>query len=298
MEPANPYAPMPESSATQPESRQPRWLALLLSLLTIPLAGSGLFLLRRSRRNWLWVVASAGVVGLYTLAAAVAPPLAVPAVVAMLLLGIAGIVVTGTARADPFVSWGKTLLVAAGILVVGRAAAFAVRRAGVEAFQMPSGGMLPTLVVGDHFLVSKMQTVPSRGDAIVFQYPLGPETDYIKRVIGLPGETLEIRQNQVLINGTPLPRRQRDEPCGQGCQLWEEQSRGRTHLVRHDRDRPPTDFGPKVIPAGAYFVMGDNRDNSNDSRVWGTVAADLIKGRVSVILWSSSDWKRIGKPVE
>jgi signal peptidase I len=298
MESANPHAPMPGSSASEPESRQPRWLALLLSLVTVPLAGSGLFLLRRSRRNWGWVAASAAMAGIYTLAAAVAPRLAVPAMIAMLLLGIAGIVVTGTAPADPFRGWGKTLLVAAGILVAGRAAAFGLRRAAVEAFQIPASSMVPTLVVGDHILVSRLQTTPSRGDVIVFRYPLDPHIDYVKRVMGLPGETLEIRKNQVLINGTALPRRQRDEPCAGECELWVEQAGDRTHLVRHARNRPPTDFGPRVIPAGEYFVIGDNRDESNDSRVWGTVAAPLIKGRASVIVWSSSSRARIGKPVE
>jgi signal peptidase I len=200
-------------------------------------------------------------------------------------------------------------------IVVAVAIALLLRAFVIEAFQIPSGSMIPTLEVGDHIFVSKFAYgiaipftnkkilaigEPHRGDVIVFKYPLGPETDYIKRVVGLPGDKVEIHRNEIFINGRPMPRSlQAQPPCHysespryeglsneRNCERWIEQLDGKVHETIYEPDRAPQDFGPKEVPLGHVFVMGDNRDNSNDSRVWGYVPYDLIKGRALIVWWS------------
>jgi len=163
----------------------------------------------------------------------------------------------------------------------------------VQMFKIPSGSMIDNLLVGDHIVVNKFAYGPAegrfydvafpfrsvrRGDIVVFRYPENPAIDYVKRVIGLPGETLEIRDKVVYIDGEAIPEPYvihvdplviPDKPL----------------LSRHVRDQ----FGPLVIPDGQYFMMGDNRDESSDSRYWGTVSSELIKGRAFMVYWSYSE---------
>lgn len=140
-----------------------------------------------------------------------------------------------------------------------------------QAFKIPSESMEPTLLVGDHLVVNKLELGMSapivRGDLVVFRYPLEPEEDFVKRVIALPGETIEIANKKVWIDGRML-----DEP----------------YVRRSDQRRLPgrDDFGPVTLGETEYFVMGDNRDASNDSRYWGPVPRKLMTGRPSVIYWS------------
>ena len=184
----------------------------------------------------------------------------------------------------------------------------------VEAFQIPSGSMIPTLEVGDHIFVSKFSYAvgvpftntkiaeygkPKRGDIIVFKYPPDQSVDYIKRVVGLPEETIEVRRNEVFIDGQPMPRELAAEPCAADdgpvsegeemrhpCEAWLEHLSGVTHVTHQDPRFGPSNFGPVKVPAGHYFAMGDNRDNSKDSRVWGFVPYELIKGRALIVWWS------------
>jgi signal peptidase I len=153
--------------------------------------------------------------------------------------------------------------------------------------------MEENLLVGDHLLVNKFVYGPAasrlehallpldtvhRGDVVVFKFPEDPGRDFIKRVIGLPGETLEVRAKQVYINGQPLtePYTHFLEPAGAF-------GGGAGEMTSADvRER----FGPVRIPADQYFVMGDNRDNSQDSRYWGFLPRDYVKGRALVIYWS------------
>ena len=158
--------------------------------------------------------------------------------------------------------------------------AFFVRTFVVQAFKIPSGSMEPNLLIGDHLLVNKFVAAPTltkaedtllpieaihRGDVIVFKHPKMPERDLIKRTIGLPGETIELRERRVYINGKPI-----DEPYAH-------------FLFKDAAEVAPADvrrnFGPVTVPAGQYFMMGDNRDNSEDSRYWGFLPRENVKGK-------------------
>jgi signal peptidase I len=205
---------------------------------------------------------------------------------------------------------------------VAVAVALLLRAFVVEAFQIPSGSMIPTLEIGDHIFVSKfayglsipftdnkvMQYAqPSRGDVIVFKYPLDHSTDYIKRVVGLPGDTVEVRRQELFLNGQLVPRERvpRDchysEPGPHGppadehdCELWIESLGNKRHeTISEPPPHNGRDYARHVVPPGHVFVMGDNRDNSSDSRVWGDVDFNLIKGRALIVWWSrgtANDW--------
>jgi signal peptidase I len=176
-------------------------------------------------------------------------------------------------------------------IVVAVILALFIRTFVVQAFKIPTGSMEENLLIGDHLLVNKFVYGPtaanleerllpidtiSRGEVIVFKYPVEPERDFIKRVIGLPGETVEVRERKVYINGTPI-----DEPYVH--YLLPASSSDYHEVTSFDvRER----YGPVTVPANQYFVMGDNRDNSQDSRYWGFLPRELVKGKALVIYWS------------
>jgi signal peptidase I len=175
-------------------------------------------------------------------------------------------------------------------IVIAVILALFIRTFVVQAFKIPTGSMENNLLIGDHLLVNKMVFAPAsgleraigptgtihRGDVVVFKYPEEPDRDFIKRVIGLPGETLEVREKKVYINGKPL-----DEPYVHFLQP--PSSSEYNEVTSFDvRER----YGPVTVPADQYFMMGDNRDNSQDSRYWGFLPRDLVKGKALVIYWS------------
>jgi signal peptidase I len=164
----------------------------------------------------------------------------------------------------------------------------------VESFKIPSGAMSPTLVKGDDIFVDKRRREPTRGDVIVFKYPLDPSTNYIKRVIALGGDVVEISRGAVAVNGKPVPREIVQSGCPAGsdgndvpCFLWNETLDGRSHQIGTDTSLGERDFDRKVVPPGSLFVLGDNRDNSSDSRVWGFVPLDDVLGTVTFVWWSA-----------
>ena len=169
-----------------------------------------------------------------------------------------------------------------------------IRAFVAQAYNIPSGSMKPTLLVGDFILVNKLVyrfSEPQRGDIVVFKYPIDPNIDFIKRIIALPGEEVEVRNNQVFINGKPLPLIEvgRGEENGLRKVIYEEVlPEGKKHKVQFYEDFPfsKRDFGPVVVPPNHYFVMGDNRDNSEDSRYWGFVPRENIVGKAFVIYFS------------
>ena len=172
-------------------------------------------------------------------------------------------------------------------IVIAVILALFVRTWVVQAFKIPTGSMENNLLIGDHLLVNKFVFGPAgaerallpmrdirRRDIVVFKYPNEPQRDFIKRVIGLPGETLELRSKKVYINGEPL-----DEPY---VHFLEPASDSQEVTSFDVRER----YGPVRVPEGQYFVMGDNRDNSQDSRYWGFLPRGYIKGKALMIYWS------------
>ncbi|HEY7791035.1 MAG TPA: signal peptidase I [Vicinamibacterales bacterium] len=189
-------------------------------------------------------------------------------------------------------------------IVIAVILALFIRTFIVQAFKIPTGSMENTLLIGDHLLVNKFMLGPSgsslertllpernprRGDIIVFKYPEEPSRDFIKRVIGLPGETVEMRNKRIFINGKELT-----EPYVHFLQPPTgppELSETTSYDVREN-------YGPVTVPTDEYFVMGDNRDNSEDSRYWGFLPRDYIKGNAMMVYWSyeatSQDYEESG----
>ena len=171
-------------------------------------------------------------------------------------------------------------------IVVAVILALFIRTFVVQAFKIPSGSMKDTLLIGDHILVNKFiygikapfigKTIipisnPQHGDIIVFEFPEDPSKDFIKRVIGVPGDTIEIRNKKVFINGKLA-----DNPHG----VFKDAK------IYDARVQPRDNLGPITVPKGKLFVMGDNRDFSYDSRFWGFVDLIAVKGKAFIIYWS------------
>jgi len=183
-----------------------------------------------------------------------------------------------------------------------------VRTFVVQAFKIPTGSMENNLLIGDHLLVNKFVYAPTalgiermllpiepirRGDILVFKFPQDPERDFIKRVIGLPGETIEVRDKRVYVDGESLK-----EPYahylfglpGEGAYGDDAQGLGLKN-----------DYGPVTVPADHFFMMGDNRDNSEDSRYWGYLPREYVKGKALFVYFSFGEgsgplgvrWSRI-----
>ncbi len=210
------------------------------------------------------------------------------------------------------------------------AVVFILRSFLFEPFKIPSGSMIPTLLVGDLILVNKYHyglrlpvlntkitagTPPARGDVMVFHYPPKPSLDYIKRVVGLPGDEVSYLNKRLTINGQPISKVSQppflDEDNLRYSKQFEEMLGTHTHRLLNDDDRPAfvpgaDDFAFKQnchysaegvvckVPPGHYFMMGDNRDNSLDSRYWGFVPDGNIVGKAFFVWMNFSNWKRIG----
>ena len=203
-----------------------------------------------------------------------------------------------------------------------------------QAFNIPSGSMKPTLLIGDFILVNKLVygdwsigipftgidfyryknrlAKPDRGDIIVFKYPENPKIDFIKRIIALPGDTVEVKNDIVYVNGKALLRK----PDGYytapnekvkkyiECTTRKYTGKEYCYTIMELYDGEGKDFGPVKVPEGHYFVMGDNRDNSRDSRFWGFVPDDYLIGQAFVIYFSidlkspAIRFNRIGKVIQ
>lgn len=215
--------------------------------------------------------------------------------------------------------WVKSLSVAVLLFLV-------IRTFAVEAFKIPTGSMEETLLVGDFLLVNKAVygaqvpftrlrlpafDNPEPGDVIVFEYPLDRKKNYVKRVVGLPADTLSMKGGRLYVNGVVMAEDyvQHIQPNGN---YYDPQFEWQRHYLAGKVDpsvyRPTRDdWGPIIVPPDKYFVMGDNRDNSQDSRYWGFVDRRLIKGRPLIIYYSFDKstlrpvpwitevrWKRVG----
>ena len=170
----------------------------------------------------------------------------------------------------------------------------------VRNYRMPSGSMIPTLAVGEHFTALPLLGAPARGDVIVFPYPNDPGKEFVKRVVAVPGDTVEMRDNALWLGGKPVGRRALGtveyEDCNEataGCsrkkaQAWEETLGDHTFTVYEDDGLPAQQYSPHEVPPGTLFVVGDNRHNSSDSRMWGFVPAKTVIGRVRWVWWSEA----------
>lgn len=195
----------------------------------------------------------------------------------------------------------------------------------VEPFRIPSGSMMPTLLAGDFILVNKFSYgvrlpvidtkiipvgKPERGDVLVFRYPKNPSIDYIKRVVGLPGDKVAYYNKQLFINGEPATQTGLGTYDGigagvtmAGAQIRSENLTGVEHNILIDSQKGTLE-GEFQVPDGRYFVMGDNRDNSNDSRYWGVVPEENLVGKAFMIWmnWDSTaggvTWSRIGNDIK
>jgi signal peptidase I len=218
----------------------------------------------------------------------------------------------------------KTIVYAVAIALVVRTVAF-------EPFNIPSGSMVPTLLVGDYLFVSKYSygysrhslpfslplfsgrifaSAPERGDVVVFKLPSDNKTDYIKRIVGLPGETIQVRQGRLYINGELVQRRRIEDfiyadeygRLVRMAQFIERLPNGREHRILEMTDQGQLDNTPEFrLGQGQYFTMGDNRDNSSDSRVpadglnkgVGFVPAENLVGRAEILFFSTNGEARL-----
>lgn len=189
---------------------------------------------------------------------------------------------------------------------------FLVRAYVIEPFRMPSGSMMPTFLVGDYIAAYKWpygnpgtwdvwltpgsapaeNARPARGDLVLFRYPGNPETVYIKRVIGLPGDVIQSSGHELAINGKAVKHTliaamaRADDTEDTALDVYEETIAGRSYRIALLKAPPESQPFEAKVPAGHYFVMGDNRDNSNDSRYWGFLPETSLVGRPVVIWWS------------
>ena len=179
----------------------------------------------------------------------------------------------------------------------------------VQAFKIPSGSMKPTLLIGDHLLVNKFIygiklplidrflirfKKPERGDIVVFKWPKDESKDFIKRVIGIEGDRIEIKGDILYTNGKKVKieyiGKYNDKTISQADRYQEFLGDNEHYIL--DEIVKYENFGPVIVPENSVFVMGDNRDNSQDSRYWGFVSLNKIKGKALIIYWSWPNWKR------
>jgi signal peptidase I len=290
-----------------------RFLARILPLFLT--AGAGHFILGRWRRGTAFFAADMGALVLASLGAMLAIPIVCWLFfAASIAIRIASAVDAKPEGGQPFPRTSRAVLACIGLLVTGVIVSHGIRTFMIEAFKIPAGSMIPTLVVGDHIFARKTPFVPARGDIIVFKYPVEPEKDFIKRVIAIGGDTIEMRDGMLYVNNAPVPRKHVDAPCSyednderggvetRPCDAWDETNGGVTYRIyQRPGESARGAFRPVTVPANQTFVMGDNRDNSLDSRSWGTVPAANVRGKALFIWWSAGPkgvrWDRINREI-
>jgi len=229
-------------------------------------------------------------------------------------------------------SWLGRQLEGVQTLLVAVLIALGIRAFVIEPFRIPSGSMLPTLVVGDHLFVNKflygiaipgtdlrLPAVrdPARGDVVVFtvaraggsiypadQRPSLPREEFVKRIVALPGDRVEVRDGRVRVNGEEVAQERtgafHGDEAGRRLRVLHATQNGCHYRVLDDPASSGLDQSATTVPEGRYFVMGDNRDHSNDSRNWGTVRREELKGPAFVLYWSwdfNGSWLELANPV-
>jgi signal peptidase I len=316
--PPNPYAAPsatlgPEVAPPQGTAQSTGWksgrlAALVLAVLAYPLAGVGFYVLGRRRRLVCWIAAALCTWVLAIVAGRLpAPKLCVFAFAGLTFVALAALVdilVAGPSTPPK----GRVLLIAVLLVIAGRGGSFAVKRWLIEPFSIPSATMAPTLLAGDHIMVRKGQDHVARGDVVVFAFPLDETTDYVKRIVAVGGDTIEVSDGVVVLNGVALEQTEIEGECPPleqpgPCKLLRETNAGRSYTIVRDEDHPAPQQLRTVIPDGHVFVMGDNRDNSYDSRTWGPLRVDYVRGLATVTWWSVAPnagvrWSRVGRGID
>lgn len=207
-----------------------------------------------------------------------------------LILAVTGFIIVLWYIKNSFeISYPKTIVLHISTLIVVGCFALSIRTYAIQAFKIPSGAMRETIEVGDQILVNKFFykfKQPKSGDIVVFKFPEDPAADFIKRVVAIGGDTIEIRDKEIIVNG-----KRSNQP----------------YAINNDLKTLPASLSPRdnmalvSVPDDSIFVMGDNRDNSYDSRFWGVVKNDALRGKAFIIYWSwdrmreKIRWSRIGK---
>lgn len=315
-EPASPHPEGPRVSA-DPE-RPPSWtVAALLSLL---LPGLGHIYARRTRRGVIWALSPIGLSLLAMASIRVRGPMFI---LPLFAVEVHAVVLRFAAAVDaacvirnhprPRLSLLGTTLAGLAILAFSEGYGLALKRFVIESFKIPSGSMIPAIFAGDHVFIDKLRR-PARGDVIAFPFPEHPSQSFIKRIIGMPGETLFFRGGgHPVINGVEVPsclvgrasytdwdfNRTRHEG-----EVYLEVLGDRRYLTFYDDAVPRGDEGPFTVNDGEFFVIGDNRGNAHDSRRWyggegGGVPLSTVNG-VAFVVWlavteQGVDWSREGQ---
>jgi len=303
----NPENPLSDSAGSPKSAVLRRTLAILLSILD---AGPGHVAMGYPKRGAKWFASA------LLLYAAFVGSIASGALVSgclffglLVCLRIAAIRDTARINVPATAPFSLIAVILFGMIV----ASYMAGVVGIQfarAYRMPTPSMYPSLEVGDRFLSSRILGNLQRGQVIVFNYPRDRTKSYVQRLVGLPGDTIEMRRGELIVNGKLINKDPLSDSCGtleMECTIWKETIDGNTHkiaMVKEEYlfDPRSREFGPVTVPAGQLFVLGDNRDNSADSRYWGYLPIELVRAKPKVIYWSSGDtgirWNRISKIVQ
>lgn len=288
-------------------SRKPRRVAaILLSLLS---AGLGHVAIGYWRRAIFWYGIFVCISTVPFLCILLAAPWAMWAgiVLVWILAIVATVDVVRLPRCRPLPRPRLVVLAAAAVAALGFVMSFVARTHIAEAFHVPSTSMYPTVEIGDHIMTAKLAASFTRGDVVVFRYPLDKNVRYVKRIVAVGGDKLELRDGQLVVNDRPVDRESTDEPCeheaDEGrCRIWRENLDGHSYRVAVDVAADTEASLSVQVPAGHVFVLGDYRDHSRDSRHFGAVPIELVEGKAQFVWWSSGPdgirWSRINRRVE
>jgi signal peptidase I len=208
---------------------------------------------------------------------------------------------------QPDFAWA--LAAGLGAIFFTAALIWAFQTYAAESYRATSGSMLPTIEAGDHLLVSKLTGRVGRGDIIVFQLPTDPNLVYVQRVAAVGGDIIASEEADVLVNGQAarserIGVEQRMDPVRgeHTVERWRETTDGKTYII-YRRAGPIPPLAEEKVPEGHFYVLGDNRDQSNDSRSWGMLGPEFVKGRALFIWWSTGGakgvrWERLNKPLQ
>ena len=289
------------SPATRP-ARFRRILAVVFAILHV---GLGHPVLGYTRRGFTWIAGALLVIAGMVLGVLVGPRqiwwLGVATGIAIQLAAIVDTLRLPAPLVPPRTL--RTVLISVAMVAVLQLGVFTSTRLA-RGYRLPTPSMSPTLETGDYVMTSHIRDNLERGDIIAFDHPLDPGTVLIKRIVGLAGDDVEVRDGRLILNGTPVDAKPTDARCpaDAACSILHETLDGKTHTVVLFGRPDSQTFGPERVPQGHLFVMGDNRDNSADSRHWGTVPVTLVLGKPKFIYWSSGDsgirWNRINQVVQ